>query len=175
MTQQQPISPLRRRMIEDMTVRNLSPSSCSRRGGQQPRPARRASPWLGCLFFCRSVLPSRLAAIAATGSMSSAAMTSQALSLEREAVDCVDEPVEDGVGDRRVGDDVVPVVDGKLAGDDGAATAVAVVDDLEDVATLLGGHARQAPVVEDQQLDARKVLQEAYVAPVTACERQHIE
>ena len=27
MTQQQPISPLRRRMIEDMTVRNLSPST----------------------------------------------------------------------------------------------------------------------------------------------------
>lgn len=27
MTQHQPLSPLRRRMIEDMTVRNLSPST----------------------------------------------------------------------------------------------------------------------------------------------------
>jgi hypothetical protein len=59
--------------------------------------------------------------------------------------------VEDGVGDGRVGDRVVPVVDGELAGDYGSGTAMTVVDDLEDVAALLGGHGRQTPVVEDQQ------------------------
>jgi hypothetical protein len=48
----------------------------------------------------------------------------------------VDEPVENSIGDGRVGDDVVPVVDRQLAGDDGAATAVAVVDDLEDIAAF---------------------------------------
>ena len=49
----------------------------------------------------------------------------------------VDEAVEDGVGDGRVGDHIVPAVDWQLAGDDGAGAAVAVVDDLQDVAALL--------------------------------------
>jgi hypothetical protein len=31
----------------------------------------------------------------------------------------VDEPVEDGVGDGRVGDGLVPLLDGELAGHDG--------------------------------------------------------
>jgi hypothetical protein len=54
----------------------------------------------------------------------------------------VDEAVEDSVSDRRVGDHVVPFLDRQLAGDDGAGAAVAVVDDLEDVAALLGRHGR---------------------------------
>jgi hypothetical protein len=64
-----------------------------------------------------------------------------------EAVGCVDEAVEDVVGDGRVGDDVVPVIDRQLAGEDGAGAAVTVVDDLEDVAALLGRQGRQAPIV----------------------------
>ncbi len=56
----------------------------------------------------------------------------------------VDEPVEDGVGEDGVADDVVPGVDGKLAGDDGGAAAVAVLEDLEQVAAL-GGADRRRP------------------------------
>src|SRR5262245_10001880 len=55
----------------------------------------------------------------------------RALALECEAMGGVHETVEDGVGHRRVGDHVVPAVDGELAGDDGAGAAVAVVDDLQ--------------------------------------------
>ena len=43
----------------------------------------------------------------------------QALALEGEPVRVVHEAVEDGVCDGRVADAVVPVLDGKLAGDDG--------------------------------------------------------
>jgi hypothetical protein len=50
----------------------------------------------------------------------------------------VDDAIEDRVGDGRIADQVVPAVDRDLAGDDGGAAAVALLDDLEEVATLLG-------------------------------------
>jgi hypothetical protein len=54
----------------------------------------------------------------------------------------VDDASEDRVGDGRIADQVVPAVDRDLAGDDGGAAAVALLDDLEEdleeVATLLG-------------------------------------
>jgi len=43
---------------------------------------------------------------------------SHAVSIECEAVSVVDEPVEDGVSDGRIGDDIVPIFDRHLAGDD---------------------------------------------------------
>lgn len=51
--------------------------------------------------------------------------------LESEATSVVDDAVENGVGDGRLTDDVVPPVDGNLAGDEGGAPAAALLDDLE--------------------------------------------
>jgi len=51
----------------------------------------------------------------------------------------VNETVENGVGDGWVGDHLVPVIDGNLAGNDGGATLVPVIDDLEKVAALVTG------------------------------------
>ena len=45
----------------------------------------------------------------------------------------VEEPVKDGVAEGGVADDIVPVVDGDLAGEQGAAAGVAVVEDFEEV------------------------------------------
>lgn len=42
-----------------------------------------------------------------------------AFSFQDEAVGVVDEAIEDGVGQCRIADDVVPVFDRYLAGDDG--------------------------------------------------------
>ena len=36
----------------------------------------------------------------------------------------------------RIADDLVPVFDGQLAGDDGRAAAVPIVDDLQEIAPL---------------------------------------
>ena len=49
----------------------------------------------------------------------------------------VKEPVEDGVAEGRITDDVVPVVDGDLAGEQRAAAGVTVVEDLEEVVASL--------------------------------------
>ena len=49
----------------------------------------------------------------------------------------VEESVEDGVAEGGVADDVVPVVDGDLAGEERAAASIAVVEDFEEVVTSL--------------------------------------
>ena len=67
----------------------------------------------------------------------------------------MDETVENGVGDGWVGDHLMPMVDRDLAGDDGRATLMAVVDDLKEIATLVGGERSQSPVVEDEKLNSR--------------------
>jgi len=60
----------------------------------------------------------------------------------------VDEPIEDGVSDGRVCDDLVPIFDRHLAGNDGRSALVSIVDDFEEVATLLAGKRGEAPIIE---------------------------
>ena len=55
-----------------------------------------------------------------------------AVAVERQPVSVVDEPVEDGVGDGRVGDGLVPLLDGELSWSRWSSrVAVAIVDDPE--------------------------------------------
>ena len=61
----------------------------------------------------------------------------------------VEEPVEDGVAEGGVADDVVPVLDGDLAGEQCAAAGVTVVEDLEEVVSSLAREGSEPPVVED--------------------------
>lgn len=83
----------------------------------------------------------------------------EAIAFQVEAVRVVDEAVEDRVGERRIGDDLVPMFDGDLAGDDRRSATVTVVDDLKEIASLLGRERREPPVVEDQQIAASDALQ----------------
>lgn len=64
----------------------------------------------------------------------------------------VDEPIEDGVGDRGVAEGLVPVTDRQLAGDDRGAGAGPVLDDLQQVGCPGSRHGLQAQVVEDQHV-----------------------
>lgn len=60
----------------------------------------------------------------------------------------VDQPVEDGIGERGVADGGVPVFDGKLAGHDGRARAVAVVEHLQQIAPVRVVEHGKAPVIQ---------------------------
>ena len=53
------------------------------------------------------------------------------------------ETVENRVGERWVADDVMPLVDGKLAGQDRRADAVAVIENIEPVVAVLRGEGGQ--------------------------------
>ena len=83
----------------------------------------------------------------------------------------VNEPVEDGIGVSRVANEGVPLVDRDLAGEDGRATPIAFLEDLVEVTTGAGVERFEAPIVEDEELDAGETAQDAGIAAVTAGER----
>ncbi len=74
-----------------------------------------------------------------------------------------------------LGNQLVPVLDGELAGHNRRAASMAVVDDLQEIAGLILGDGGEPPVVEDQQIDARQALQQTRVTSVAARERKRIE
>src|SRR6202451_2030919 len=90
----------------------------------------------------------------------------QALASQFDAIGVMNDAVEDGVSERGYPDQIVPAVDGNLAGDDERALVVAILDDFEQVARLFGGERLRPPIVEDEQLDAGQGTQEPGVAGV---------
>jgi len=53
----------------------------------------------------------------------------------------------------RLGDDLVPIFDRHLAGDDGRSALVAIIDDFEEIATLLAGKRKRGPNHRGWQID----------------------
>src|SRR5438128_482786 len=84
----------------------------------------------------------------------------------------VDDAVEDGVSDGRLADDVVPSIYGYLAGDECCAAAVAFLDDLQQIAALVGSERFEPPVVEDEQPHLAEALHQPAIAAVAAGERE---
>jgi len=82
----------------------------------------------------------------------------------------VNEAVEDGIGISRVADEGVPFVDRDLAGEDGRAAPVAFLEDLVEVTTGTGVERFEAPIVEDEELDAGEAAQDAGIAAIAAGE-----
>ena len=54
-----------------------------------------------------------------------------------QPVSVMDKAVQDGIGQGRIADGLVPVFDRELAGDDHGAAAVAIFEDLQQVTPLL--------------------------------------
>ena len=59
-----------------------------------------------------------------------------------------------------VADNVVPVFDGELGGEDGSSAGVAIVEDLEQIVAALAGQGNEAPVVEDEEPGLGEALSE---------------
>ena len=100
---------------------------------------------------------------------------SHAFSGELKAVSVVNEAVQDGVAEGGVTDDVVPMFDGDLAGDDGRGATMAIIKDLQKVAPFGRIENRQAPVVEDEELNAADGFEQAAIAAVAASEGERLE
>jgi hypothetical protein len=75
----------------------------------------------------------------------------QAGAFQFEAVGAVDDAVQDGITQSHVAHDIMPAVDGELTRDQQRAPPFPVIDDLQQVAPLLGGQRLRPPVVDDQQ------------------------
>ena len=87
----------------------------------------------------------------------------------------MDQPIADGIGDGRIGDQLVPVVSGDLAGDQRGTQPVAILEQLEDVMLLIGAEGLEPPVVEHEQIDAGDGFEQAGVAAVALGERQLLQ
>lgn len=66
----------------------------------------------------------------------------------------VDEAVGDGGGRGRVVEEVTPVLEGQIRGDDGGGTQVALVDDLVEQVGASGVEAQVSELVDEEQVVA---------------------
>jgi hypothetical protein len=71
-----------------------------------------------------------------------------------------------------VADQLVPFVDGDLAGDDRGSAAVAFFENLEEVVASGGIEGLEPPVIEDEELHATERALDAGIAAIAAGERE---
>lgn len=100
------------------------------------------------------------------------AFLAQGFAIEVEVVRLMDQAVEDGIGQGRVADGGMPVRHGQLAGDDGRAAAMAVIDDFQQVAATLIGERCQSPIINDQHLGSRHLGQGLGITAIVSAKRQ---
>jgi hypothetical protein len=60
------------------------------------------------------------------------------------------ETIQDGIGDRRLTEGLVPQSNRELAGHDGGAALYAIFDDFEEIASLLIREGLQSKIVNGQ-------------------------
>src|SRR5207344_128141 len=87
----------------------------------------------------------------------------------------VEEAVTDRIGEGGIADEVVPLGDGKLAGEDGRPGTVPVVQELEEVPTILPAEGIEPPVVDEQDIDPRQLGEQAEIGPIGAGQGELVE
>lgn len=88
------------------------------------------------------------------------------LPLQFQPISIVDQPVQDGIPKRRVGDASMPLSHGDLGGDQGGGSSVAIIHDFQEVLGLGAGQWVAQPVVQDQEVDASQGLQELGIGAI---------
>src|SRR5206468_9402352 len=78
----------------------------------------------------------------------------------------VQQAVADRVGQGRLAEVVVPLGGWQLARDDGRVGAIAILQDLEEVAALRILDRRQPPVVDDEDIEAGELGEQADVGAI---------
>ncbi len=79
----------------------------------------------------------------------------QAFSAEFDAIGVVNDAIENGVGDGGIADDLLPVLEQQLAGDEDRSDVAAILDNFEEVAALVGVEGGRFPVVDDEKFGLR--------------------
>jgi hypothetical protein len=84
----------------------------------------------------------------------------------------MDDAVENGIGQRGIAQVFMPAIDRQLTRDDRRSVAVPVVENLEEVLSLCVLEPDEAPIIKNQDVDARKAGQHGRVRAVTMGERE---
>ena len=87
-------------------------------------------------------------------------MFAHRFAFEFDSIGIVNQPIQDRVGDRSVGDDLVPLIDRKLAGDERGSYPLAVVEDFQQIPILFAGHRGDAKIVDDDQRRSGQLLEQ---------------
>jgi len=87
----------------------------------------------------------------------------------------VNDAIEDGVGDGGITDDVMPVFERQLAGDEDGSDVVAILDDFEEITSLIGIEGFWSPIVDNEELDLGDGFQHAGIASVAAGQGKRCE
>lgn len=78
----------------------------------------------------------------------------------------MEEAIADRVGERGVGEILMPFGWRELAGDDGGPGRRAIFEDFEEIPAILIAEGAEAPVIEHEDVDAREAREEPDVAAV---------
>src|SRR3984957_751348 len=89
-----------------------------------------------------------------SGAFTSDEAPAQRWAFEVDAMGAMDDAVENGVGQGGIANDYMPAIDRDLAGDQQRSSVVAIIDDLEQIAALLGIERFRPPIVDNQQAGA---------------------
>ena len=87
----------------------------------------------------------------------------------------VHDAIKNGVCDGGFADHVMPLRDRQLGGDQRGFPAIALFEDLEEVKSLLIGQRMRAPIVENEELDPRKFVDEPWEATIKTGKCQVLE
>jgi hypothetical protein len=96
-------------------------------------------------------------------------------SFEVELVGVVDEPVKDGIGQRRIAEVLMPMRQWELASDQGRAAIETVIQDLQQVPLLFVGQWRHGQIIEDQQIGLGELFEQFMVTAVALGDGQFAE
>ena len=89
-----------------------------------------------------------------SGALAGDEAPAQRWAFEIDAMGAMDDAVENAVGQGGIANHLMPAIDRDLAGDEQGSSVVAIVDDLEQIAALLGVERFRPPIIDDQQAGA---------------------
>ena len=92
-----------------------------------------------------------------------------------DSMGIVNEAIHDGVGVSGIVDDLMPTVHGKLGCDDGRASPISLLEDFEEIMPGAGVEWLQPPIVEDEQVGAAEVAEDARMTPIATCQGKFFE
>src|SRR5262245_54407619 len=78
----------------------------------------------------------------------------------------MDQSVENCVGDRGVGDDLMPLSDRELAGDERGAVTLPIVEYFQELPVEFAGDARDAQIIDDEEWSPSDPFEQRGHAPV---------
>ena len=86
-----------------------------------------------------------------------AALEAVAVAVHLQDVDVVGEPVQQRAGEALRTEDLGPLIEGQVGGDQDGAPLVALAEDLEEQFRHGGGQGDEAQFVDDQQSEAGQI------------------